>query len=62
MVEGEEYCLYHVLYIDECDVLALVSHGEIHMLLDALRHEEVVFLPWTIHARRTQDDVRELDA
>ena len=62
MIESEEDGLHHVLYIYEGDVLALVSHGKVHMLLDAFCHQEIVFLSWTIYAGRSQDDIRELDA
>ena len=62
MIESEEDGLHHVLYIYEGDVLALVSHGKVHMLLDAFCHQEIVLLSWTIYAGRSQDDIRELDA
>ena len=60
MVNGQEHGLYHVFHIDKSEVLAAVAYREIHMLLDTLGHEEVVFLPGTVYSRGTQYDIREI--
>ena len=62
MVEGEEHRLHHILHIHERDVLALEAHAEVYMLLDALRHEEIVFLTRAVDARGTEHNVVELVA
>ena len=62
MVKCQEYSLHHILNIDEGDILTLVSYSKVYMLLDALCHQEIVFLSRTIHAGRSQDDIGEVVA
>ena len=62
VVEGEEDGLHHIGDIDEGDVLLLVAHSKVDMLLDALRHHEIVAFAWTIHPRGAQHDKREIGA
>ena len=62
MIQSQEYSLYHVLYIYKSDVLTLESYSKVNMLLDALRHEKIIFLPRTINSCRAEDDIREVIA
>lgn len=62
MIQSQEYSLYYVLYIYKGDVLALESYSKVNMLLDALRHEEIIFLPRTVNSSRAEDDIREVIA
>ena len=62
MIQSQEYSLYHVLYIYKSDVLALESYSKVNMLLDALRHEKIIFLPRTVNSCRAEDDIREVIA
>ena len=59
---GQEHGLHHVGHVDESDVLWLEAHGEVGVLLDTLRHEEVVALARPVHARGPQDDKRQVGA
>ena len=62
MIQSQEYSLYYVLYIYKGDVLALESYSKVNMLLDALRHEKIIFLPRTVNSCRAEDDIREVIA
>ena len=62
MIQSQEYSLYYVLYIYKGDVLALESYCKVNMLLDALRHEKIIFLSRTINSCRAKDDIRKVVA
>ena len=62
MIQSQEYSLYYVLYIYKGDVLALESYSKVNMLLDALCHEEIIFLSRTVNSCRAEDDIRKVVA
>ena len=62
MIQSQEYSLYYVLYIYKSDVLALESYSKVNMLLDALRHEEIIFFSRTVNSCRAEDDIRKVVA
>ena len=53
LFQSQKHSLYHIFHIHEGDVLLLVAHGEITMLLDALRHDEIVLFARTIDTSRS---------
>ena len=62
VVECQEDSLHHVFDIHEGDVLPFETYRKVDVLFDALGHEVIVFLPWTIHAGGPEHDIVELIA
>ena len=58
--EAEEAGLNEVADVDKRDDLRRIAHGKVHMLADAVGHQEVVPLTGAIDARRTQHDIVEM--
>ena len=52
----KENSLHHIAHINEGDFLRLIAYCKVHMLLDALCHQEVVTFARAIDTRWTQDD------
>ena len=59
MVKCKEGSLHHVLNIYKGNILLLITNSEVAMPLNALRHQEVILLTWSINASWAQDDIRE---
>ena len=49
--------MHHILHIDERDVLTAETDSEVAMRLDALGHEEIVFLTRTIDSSGAENDI-----
>ena len=59
-LQGEEDGLNDVFHVDEGDVLTLEAYGEVNMALDALGHEEIVFLARTVDSGGAQHHAGEV--